>query len=158
MTKKAEELQRRIQATQEQAEKYARENSIHTHKSEFRGCKKCGSKLAVSYVKGEFCPLCGTDLRSETVVKMLKGYETKIKQLTKELAIEAKKAGRGDNVSQSSSTANLTPFQRAYNELMESVDYVLEEHNGSDFKEIVYKIGGDVRTVRIYADGSVFER
>ena len=41
---------------------------------------------------------------------------------------------------------------------MESVDYVLEEHNGSDFKEIVYKIGGDVRTVRIYADGSVFER
>ena len=94
MTKKAEELQRRIQATKEQADKYAKENSIHTHKSEFRGCKNCGSKLAVKYIKGEVCPLCGVDLRSETVVKMLKGYETKIKQLTKELAIEAKKAAK----------------------------------------------------------------
>ena len=62
MTKKAEDLQRRIRETQEKAEKYARENSIHTHTSEFRGCKKCGSKLATKYIKGENCPLCGNDV------------------------------------------------------------------------------------------------
>jgi hypothetical protein len=43
-------------------------------KSEFRGCKKCGSKIAVKYVKDTVCPVC-TDLHfisTETDLKRLK--------------------------------------------------------------------------------------
>lgn len=148
MTKKAEDLKRRIQETKDKAEKYAKDNSIHTHTSEFRGCKKCGSKLATKYVRGEHCPLCGNDLRSETVVKTLKGYQDKISALTKEYEVESQKAGKGE----------VTSFQKAYKHVIDTVDYVLEEYNGSDFKEVVANIGGDVITYRIYADGTVYER
>lgn len=156
MTKKAEDLQRRIKETQEKAEKYVADNSIHTHTSEFRGCKKCGSKLATKYIKGENCPLCGNDLRSETVVKTLRNYKEKITALTKELQVEMKKVGRGEQTN--SVKAGKTPFQEAYDNLVDNVDYILEEHNGVDFKEVVYKIGGDVCTARIYKDGSVYEK
>lgn len=155
MTKKAEELQRRIKETQDKAEKYARENSIHTHTSEFRGCKKCGSKLATRYIKGENCPLCGNDLRSETVVKTLNGYAEKIRTLTKEFNIESQKSGRTENTT---TGRKISPLQEAYNNLIENVDYVLEEHNGKDFKEVVYKMGGDVHIVRIMHTGEVYER
>lgn len=155
MTKKAKDLQRRIKETQDKAEKYAAENSIHTHTSEFRGCKKCGSKLATKYIKGENCPLCGNDLRSETVTKTLRNYKEKINALTKELQVEMKKVGRNEKVSV---TTGKTPFQQAYANLVDRVDYILEEHNSPDFKEVVYKIGGDVCTARIYKDGSVYEK
>ena len=155
MTKKAEDLQRRIKETQDKAEKYARENSIHTHTSEFRGCKKCGSKLATKYVKGENCPLCGNDLRSETVVKTLNGYAEKIRALTKEFNIESQKIGRTETAP---AGKKISPLQESYNRLVNSVDYILEEHNGPDFKEVVYNLGGDVCTVRILSTGEVYER
>lgn len=155
MTKKAEDLQRRIRETQEKAEKYARDNSIHTHTSEFRGCKKCGSKLATKYIKGENCPLCGNDLRSETVVKTLNGYAEKIRALTKEFNIESQKVGKAEAKPTGRKTS---PLQEAYNNLIEKVDYVIEERNGPDFKEVIYSMGGDVIQVRICSDGSVYER
>lgn len=43
-------------------------------KSEFRGCKKCGSKIAVKYIKDTVCPVC-TDphfILTETDLKRLK--------------------------------------------------------------------------------------
>ena len=91
MTKKAEELQRRIKETQDKAEKYARENSIHTHTSEFRGCKKCGSKISSAYIKSNYCPVCKEDLRPATTLETLKKYQEKISQLKKEIKEEEKK-------------------------------------------------------------------
>lgn len=36
--------------------------SIHNFKSDYIGCKNCGSKLKISLVKGENCPLCENTL------------------------------------------------------------------------------------------------
>lgn len=35
-------------------------------KSQYIGCKKCGSKLNRDFIKSNFCPLCGEDMRSKT--------------------------------------------------------------------------------------------
>ena len=34
-------------------------------KSQYVGCKKCGSKLSLRYMKSNYCPLCKSDLRPE---------------------------------------------------------------------------------------------
>lgn len=40
-----------------------------TRTSDYIGCQKCGSKLSRQYLKSSKCPLCGDDLRSNTVIK-----------------------------------------------------------------------------------------
>lgn len=35
-------------------------------KAQYIGCKKCGSKLARKFIKSNYCPLCGEDMRSKT--------------------------------------------------------------------------------------------
>ena len=35
----------------------------------FIGCKKCGSKLARKYIRGNACPVCSNDLRPEHMIK-----------------------------------------------------------------------------------------
>lgn len=37
-------------------------HSIHKRTSAYVGCPECKSKLNLSYIKGEKCPLCNTDL------------------------------------------------------------------------------------------------
>jgi len=35
------------------------------------GCKKCSSKLAIKYLKGNFCPVCKADLRPDYIMKKI---------------------------------------------------------------------------------------
>lgn len=84
-TKKQLDISKRIKETEEKYQVYSSKHSVQTFKSEFVGCKKCGSKLKRELLFSEFCPLCKTDLRSKTTVDTLQRYKAKIKQLTKEL-------------------------------------------------------------------------
>ena len=91
-------------------------------------------------------------------MKTLKGYETKIQELYVELKKEmGKDANQVPQVNNSVKQSN-NAFKKAYKELIDRVDYVLEERNGPDFKEVVYSIGGDVITARIMKDGQIYER
>ena len=56
---------------------YIEAHSIHKRTSKYIGCPECGSKLYLSYVRGEKCPLCHTDLRPATVIKKIRWYDTK---------------------------------------------------------------------------------
>lgn len=88
---KIKDLVRRIDETEKKKDAYAKAHDISTFKSQFIGCKKCGSKLSKDHLRGHLCPLCRNDLRSDTTINTLKGYEDKIKSLDKQILEEKKK-------------------------------------------------------------------
>ncbi len=90
-TKKMDDIRRRIGETSEKLAKYTKEHSVQKQKAEFIGCSECGSKLARNRLRGEICPVCGTDLRSKTTLETIKGYEDKIKSLWEKIEEEKKK-------------------------------------------------------------------
>lgn len=92
ITKKMEDLERRIKETEDKTVKYASEHAVSKFKADFIGCPECKSKIAKRFISSsDRCPLCHADLRSETTIKTMNGYYTKIKQLQKQLAEEKKK-------------------------------------------------------------------
>lgn len=155
MSKREADLLRQIQENKNKYNKYYTEHSIHSFKSEYVGCKNCGSKLKISLVKGEVCPLCRKDLRSSTTLETLARYKNKDTELNKKLAVEQAKARNTSKVSKSKA---LSPQQAAYNEVCDTVDYILEEHRTPDFIEVIGKMGGDVLRFRIMRDGNVYEK
>lgn len=70
---------------------YIEANDIHNRTSETITCPKCKSRLNLSYVRGNNCPLCRTDLRSNTVLKRIEAFDSKIKELDKKYAEFEKK-------------------------------------------------------------------
>lgn len=54
------------------------ESDFFNTKSEYIGCKECGSKLAKKYLKKTSCPLCGRNLLSETATTRLMNAHDKI--------------------------------------------------------------------------------
>ena len=79
--KKVETIEERIKSIKASINKCATEGSIHSFKAKLVGCPKCESRLNKKYFKGESCPLCGTELRSETTVNRLNSlYETLAKK------------------------------------------------------------------------------
>lgn len=59
------------------------ETSIYNNRtvSVFLSCRKCKSKLARAYIQSNKCPLCGTDLRTEKIVRRLAVLESKLDEL-----------------------------------------------------------------------------
>lgn len=47
-------------------------------------CKNCGSKLAKSYLKNNFCPVCSADLRPEYLLKKISSAKEKYTKITDE--------------------------------------------------------------------------
>ena len=72
-----------------QKKHYDLKNTQHyttsTVKSEFLGCKNCGSRLAVKYLRGNQCPLCRADLRPKTTLDRLRTMEENIVELIKQV-------------------------------------------------------------------------
>lgn len=60
--------------------------------SEFVGCKHCGSKIAVKYIKKNFCPVCGNDLRPASTLQNIENARKKVEDLEKQISIEESKA------------------------------------------------------------------
>lgn len=57
-------------------------------KSQYVGCKKCGSKLSLRYMKSNYCPLCKADLRPESKLASIKSVEDKIYKLALDIGKE----------------------------------------------------------------------
>lgn len=70
---------------------YAKEHSVSAFKASYVSCPKCGSKINKDYISNDRCPLCRTDLRSETTKKTLARYKENIKQIEKQIRTEEQK-------------------------------------------------------------------
>lgn len=60
-------------------------------KSQYIGCKNCGSKLNKDYLNSNKCPLCYYDMRSETLLNQIKNLENKLNDLNLQIKEETKK-------------------------------------------------------------------
>jgi len=56
-----------------------------TYTAQFVGCKNCGSKLSVKYLKSNRCPLCGHDLRPDHILKAIEAAHKKWDNAQKKL-------------------------------------------------------------------------
>lgn len=82
---------KQISDTKQKLRDYIDSSHVNTRKAAFIGCPCCGSKLSREHLYRDTCPLCHTDLRSETVLSRIKGYEDKIEELKKKIVEERKK-------------------------------------------------------------------
>ncbi len=92
MSKKAESLKKRLDELRGKYYEYEQVHSIAKHQSAQIGCKNCGSKLTISYLKNERCPVCGKDLRAEYILERLNKYREDEKELSNQIRKEAHKA------------------------------------------------------------------
>lgn len=97
-TKRMTEIRKRITETQDRMTAYAKEHSVKAFKAEYIGCPKCGSKLSRKHLGGDFCPLCRTDLRSDTTRQKLHEYGSKIDMLWQQIEDEKKKQTKAKRV------------------------------------------------------------
>lgn len=90
-TKKMLDIERRIKENDQARKEYILANTIQNRVSKSITCPCCGSRLNLSYVHDQTCPLCHTDLRSTTVQNRIKKFGTDKKKLEKELSNAKKK-------------------------------------------------------------------
>lgn len=59
-------------------------------KSEFIGCKSCGSKIAKIYLRSNNCPVCGSDMRPASVFATIDAAKVALKKAEAALSVEKK--------------------------------------------------------------------
>jgi len=96
--KKISDLERRIEETRQKSVKYFSEHRVGDFKSAFIGCPDCKSKINRTYFEKlknntsrDLCPVCRTDLASDTTKETLKKYSEKINTLLDEIEAEKKR-------------------------------------------------------------------
>lgn len=69
------------------------EQDIHySHTTaKFVSCKRCGSALSRTHLKSNFCPMCGNDLRPQSVRDKVARAKEKVKKLEQQIRDEEKK-------------------------------------------------------------------
>lgn len=92
-----------LRAASTQAYRKYNELSVAFHfanaKSEYIGCKNCGSKIARKYLRRNFCPVCDADLRPETTLNRIAALRTKAEKSSDALKAElTKQALKAKNV------------------------------------------------------------
>lgn len=90
-TKKIEEYENKIAELYKAEREYRQAHSVKKLQASLIGCTKCNSKLSKEYLRGEYCPLCGTDLRSKTTLDKLEWYKSKRNEYEKRIEDEKKK-------------------------------------------------------------------
>lgn len=75
---KIEELRKKITETANKRNEFAKAHSVRSQKAAFIGCSVCGSKLNKDMLCTEKCPLCHEDLRSESTLARIEGYNKRI--------------------------------------------------------------------------------
>ena len=86
--KKVEELEKKISETLVKKNEFAVAHSVKSQKAAFIGCPRCGSKLSRERLYGNNCPLCGKELRAQSTLERLKGYDNRISEYKKQIAQE----------------------------------------------------------------------
>lgn len=74
-TKQMQAIQDRSDKMLQDKHEYIKAHSLKNRKSAYIGCKECGSKISVKHLRGNACPLCGTDLRPDYVIERIKKYD-----------------------------------------------------------------------------------
>ncbi len=87
-SKKIESLKIKIKETYKQYNALNGEVAIKSFKAQYVACKGCGSKLNKDRLNSNFCPLCRTDMRSETTQNKIKALYQKWQDLQVELRKE----------------------------------------------------------------------
>ena len=89
LQKKQEELQKKRVKIKSDLSDYVEKNNVKNRKSAFVGCPVCGSKLNKEYIPIQFysqnCPLCHSDLFSETTKNRIKNYRIQLDDLEKQI-------------------------------------------------------------------------
>lgn len=93
-TKKIKDLKKRIESELEKKEQYYEAHKPRNFKSSYLGCPSCGSKVNKNHIVNYCCPVCGSDLKSETVKKTLDRYDEKVKKLKLDIKQEERKQTR----------------------------------------------------------------
>lgn len=91
-TDRMKTLRDRIDRLESRRCKAETDSDIHHRKSKSITCRKCGSVIMLHYYWGHCaCPVCGTDLRSESVRKRIHLIESALKRTKSELKSEQDK-------------------------------------------------------------------
>ena len=98
VTKRMEDLKKRGVELNQKLLDFEKEHSVRCFKAEFIGCSNCGSKVAKKYLRSDRCPVCGSDLRSESTLKKIKEYESRIIKARDEFREEQEKQKDGRKV------------------------------------------------------------
>lgn len=93
-SKKLEDVRSRIVKNENARNEYIAKNDIHNRKSKSVTCPCCDSRLTLSYLRIQKCPLCGTDLRSPTVLNRIQKFADDDKKLRKMEADEERKLSK----------------------------------------------------------------
>ena len=96
-TKKIADLKKRETEMIGRIDAFQKEHSVRNFKADYIGCSTCGSKISRKHLHGERCPVCGKDLRSESVMKKLKALYDKRDEIGKKIK-EEKEAQTGSRV------------------------------------------------------------
>ena len=93
-TKEIEELKRRLKEGHERLDRTIEQSKIQHRTSAKIGCPKCESQLALKYLRGQSCPLCGEGLRSPTNLDRINKAKQNIADLNKKLQEAEEKEAR----------------------------------------------------------------
>ena len=85
--KKLIDLRQRVINLRQVANQIENEPHFKDAKSQYVGCKKCGSKLNKDYI-GNICPVCRNDLRPESTLKKITRSKEVLKEAQKKLEKE----------------------------------------------------------------------
>ena len=90
-TKKLDDLKEKLRIAYTEYELENRKVVASDFKSDFIGCKNCGSKIRREYLNSNFCPVCHADMRSDTIKKKLASMNAKVNKLRNDIKEEEKK-------------------------------------------------------------------
>lgn len=87
-------LENRLAALRAKRAEYVAENHVNRRQSALVGCAACGSKVSRAYIRDDDrCPVCGKDMRSDTVRKRVSSFDARIRDAGKALSKEKKAWG-----------------------------------------------------------------
>ena len=88
---KVDEYEAKIAELRKAQGEYEKIHSARSFSAKYIGCSKCGSKLNKAFLIGELCPVCVSDLRSQTTLEKIRWYEDKIKDYRNRIQAEKMK-------------------------------------------------------------------
>ncbi len=92
-TKRVQILEERVRAADKAVFEYSRSivARVRSAKSKTRGCAKCGSAIAVQYIREDRCPVCGNAfLTTDTDRKRLEKLKQKLEALKQAVETQVK--------------------------------------------------------------------
>lgn len=89
--KKVEELAAKVLTLTNRYREKMNEFHFANVKSEFIGCKTCGSKIARKHLRGNRCPVCSADMRPESTLNSIAAAKAAVEKAEANLAEEKRK-------------------------------------------------------------------